>query len=325
MEGGKILRRLCGALHSMNNDAAVMRLLFYGAGRYASALAYAFARQGCDVVLTGREGASLAFAKQSPPQGVKVYDFSASLIEGSDVLFLGVKAQAVRESLERLQPHITKNKPLFCLAKGIELETGKPLYALHAQMGFLSGPSFASDLRAGKPAALSLAHKDKAERLSKELSGQLLRLYPTQDIIGISLLGALKNVIAIACGIAEGLGLGASAQASLFARGAVEIERFAVSMGASSHSIMQPAGIGDLALTCFSVQSRNYRFGQALGEGLCADKAAQAVGLVEGAHTARAMRVYQKSIRMPIMRAVLAILEGEIHPKEAQEQLMLIA
>ena len=311
-----------------------LSLCIYGAGAYGSALALSLARQGQEVILTGREGVSLASAKanaQLRHDNLSVRDFTPVVIEQAQAVLLSTKSQAVRETLAQITPYLLAQQSLLCLAKGMEISTGLALYELSPRLGFLSGPSFAAELMQGKPAALSVADKQNAKELAALLSGAQLRVYPSQDIIGISLSGAMKNIIAIACGIAEGLGLGASAQASLMSRGAVEIQRFIAFKGGDQSSIMQPAGFGDLALTCFSNLSRNRQFGIALGEGKTVDAAQSRIGLVEGASCAQAIVDFCHKQRsqydslapyLPITFAVKAVIAGEVSVAQAQAQLM---
>ena len=184
----------------------------------------------------------------------------------------------------------------------------------------LSGPSFAADVAAGLPTAVTLASADEAlaRALAAALSGPNLRLYHATDPRGVEIGGAAKNVLAIACGVAAGLGLGASAGAALIARGFAELRRFAAAFGARPTTLMGLSGLGDLVLTCSTAQSRNFAFGQALGRGAGVAEAS-AGKLVEGALTAAALMqmARARAVEMPISAAVEALIDGRIDAAHA--------
>ena len=188
----------------------------------------------------------------------------------------------------------------------------------------LSGPGFAADIAKGLPTAMAIAAEDLplAEQLAKAISGQTFRLYASDDRIGVQLGGALKNVLAIACGIVEGMGLGDSARAALIARGLAEMSRLVDAMGGRGDTVRGLSGLGDLVLTATSHQSRNLRFGIALGIG--EPIAAQHGALVEGAFAAAvAARLAEgRQIEMPITQAVAAIIDGRLDIPTAITQLM---
>jgi glycerol-3-phosphate dehydrogenase (NAD(P)+) len=188
----------------------------------------------------------------------------------------------------------------------------------------LTGPSFAADIAAGLPTALTLAcaEPDLGARLQAQLSTPTLRLYRTEDVTGAELGGALKNVIAIACGAAMGAGLGASARAALMTRGFAEMNRMAQALGAAPATLAGLSGFGDLVLTCTSEGSRNYRFGMGLAESRA--QGTEADETVEGAATARAAaeRARRLGVEMPITEAVVAVLDGRMALNEAMETLL---
>jgi glycerol-3-phosphate dehydrogenase (NAD(P)+) len=191
-------------------------------------------------------------------------------------------------------------------------------------VGVLSGPGFAADIAKGLPTAMAIAAADMqvAERLAQAISGRTFRLYASADRIGVQLGGALKNVLAIACGIVEGAGIGDSARAALIARGLAEMSRFIVAKGGNADTARGLSGLGDLVLTATSHQSRNLRFGIALGRG---EKVDPSHGeLVEGAFAAAvASRLAEElGVEMPITDAVSAIIDGRLGIPEAIEQLM---
>ena len=189
----------------------------------------------------------------------------------------------------------------------------------------LSGPSFAADVAAGLPTALTLASDDEAlaRALCEALRGPALRLYHSTDVRGVEIGGAAKNVLAIACGVAAGRGLGASAVAALVARGFAELRRFGEAFGARGSTLMGLSGLGDLVLTCSSAQSRNFAFGQALGRGESAAEAA-AGRLVEGMFTAQALieLARRRGVDMPIADCVQALIEGSLDVKAAMGALL---
>jgi glycerol-3-phosphate dehydrogenase (NAD(P)+) len=306
-----------------------------GAGAWGVALANAAAGAGRSVTLWGRDPAAMA-GLQRARRGARLP--GVALAEGAratsdlgaltacDAILVATPAQATRDIAGRLAAALPAPRPLVICAKGIEL--GSNLFmsdvVAAAAPGWpraaLSGPSFAADVAAGLPTAVTLAAADGrlAIALAEALRGPNLRLYHSTDPRGVELGGAAKNVLAIACGVAAGLGLGASAAAALTARGFAELRRFGEAFGARPATLMGLAGLGDLVLTCASARSRNYAFGLALGQG---SSAAEASGgrLVEGATTATALMALAraKGVEMPIAAAVEALLRREIDPREA--------
>ena len=220
-----------------------------------------------------------------------------------------------------LAPHLAHGKPLVICAKGLEQATGKLLGEVvgeslpQATLAVLSGPSFAADVVRGLPAALTLACADEAlgTRLVETLGNRPFRLYRSTDLDGVQLGGAVKNVLAIAAGIVEGKGLGASAHAALVTRGFAELRRFGEALGARPETLMGLSGLGDLLLTCGSPQSRNMSLGRALGQGqTLAAMLGSRRSVAEGVYTAAAVVkvAAEKGIDMPISHAVHAIVDG---------------
>ncbi len=189
----------------------------------------------------------------------------------------------------------------------------------------LSGPSFAVDVAAGLPTAVTLAAEtdELASALAHALRAPNLRLYHSTDLRGVEIGGAAKNVLAIGCGVAAGLGLGASAGAALIARGFAELRRFAAAFGAEPQTLMGLSGLGDLVLTCSSPQSRNFSFGVALGKGAAVAEAGGGK-LVEGAATAAALMTLarERAIDMPISETVEALVAGKTHARDVAAQLL---
>jgi glycerol-3-phosphate dehydrogenase (NAD(P)+) len=309
-----------------------------GAGAWGLALSIAAARAGRAVLLWGRDSAAfaeLAATRRSPrlpgvalpPEIGLVGDPGA--LGACDALLLVAPAQVARETAGRLASALSARPPLVICAKGVERATGLFMTEALAGAGFplavLSGPSFAVDVAAGLPTAVTLAAEDAglAAALADALQGPNLRLYDSDDPRGVEIGGAAKNVLAIACGAAAGLKLGASAGAALVARGFAELSRFGLAYGARPSTLMGLSGLGDLVLTCASPQSRNFAYGFDLGRGL---SPAEAGGgkLAEGALTAPALLrlARARGVDMPIAEAVNAVIASEISAREAVELLL---
>lgn len=250
-----------------------------------------------------------------------------------DAIMAVVPAQFAREVFTALEPYISPETPVMLCAKGIERGTMSLMTdVLHETIpqaipAVLSGPSFAADVSRGLPTAVTLACEDKAlgEQLMAAIGQPALRPYWSSDLIGAEIGGAVKNVLAIACGIVEGLGLGKSAHAALIARGFAEMTRLGVAMGARQATLAGLCGLGDLVLTCSSTQSRNMSFGKALGEGRSAAAIlAERKAVTEGVATAPAMaQVAAKAgVEMPICAAVNDILSDKITVRDAISALM---
>ena len=305
------------------------------AGAWGLALANAAASAGRRVVIWGRDRAAmdeLGSSRRSErlpgvalAPGVRA---SADLgaLKDCDAILLATPAQATRDMASRLASALAPARQLVICAKGIERDTNLFMSevinqaAPHWPCAILSGPSFAVDVAAGLPTAVTLAAQDEtlSAELCAALKGPNLRLYHSTDIRGVELGGAAKNVLAIACGVTAGLGLGPSAGAALIARGFAELRRFGVAYGAHAHTLMGLSGLGDLVLTCSSRQSRNFSFGLELGRGRSVDEASGGK-LVEGASTASALMnlARARELEMPIGATVEALLAGEIDARNA--------
>ncbi|MGC3938043.1 NAD(P)H-dependent glycerol-3-phosphate dehydrogenase [Roseobacter sp. EG26] len=245
----------------------------------------------------------------------------------AEILLIAVPMQKLRAFL---QDHATAlgGKMLVACCKGMELGTGLgPLDIIDqevpdAEKALLTGPSFAADIAAGMPTGLTLAcaNDQRGRLLQASLSTPTLRLYRSLDEIGASLGGALKNVIAIACGTSMGAGLGESARAALLTRGFAEMQRLALRKGAQPETLAGLSGFGDLVLTCTSSQSRNYRLGLSLGKGNAFDASIT----VEGAATAKAanLQAQELEIDLPITSAVAGLLEKRLDVTEAMSGLL---
>jgi glycerol-3-phosphate dehydrogenase (NAD(P)+) len=248
-------------------------------------------------------------------------------IKGISTILLAVPMQRLAGFARHYKTELT-GKTLVACCKGIDLETGLgPTAVLDSILSgtpsaILTGPSFAHDIAIGLPTALTLACEDPAlsASLQQELTTANLRLYRSTDVTGAELGGALKNVIAIACGAAIGAGLGESARAALITRGFAEMQRMAKAVGAKPETLAGLSGFGDLALTCASEGSRNFRFGLSLGRGEGFDPNVT----VEGAATAKAClaRAEKIEIDMKITAAVVAMIAGTLTLKEAMGALL---
>lgn len=294
----------------------------FGAGAYGRAVAHALAGQGWQVAFSARPGPGSKAAVQA---GWPLLT-AEELLTKSRVLLLGIPAQAHANFLSQHRGQLSargSDRPILSLAKGIDRSHGLLLPELEwpQPLGLISGPSFAADLMAGKPTALNLAYPDLAiaRALAAAMSGQRLRLYASDDVSGIALVGAMKNVIALACGIIEGAALGESARSALMARGMSEIARLLSAVGGQYETLISPAGVGDLALTCGSTKSRNFQFGMALGAGTRPPDS-----LVEGVATASAALALAErhGVELPITQAVDTLVQGKRSVAETIDSLM---
>lgn len=313
------------------------RLAIAGAGAFGTALAVALARGGAEVVLWARNS---ELARQIATTGTNTrylpgvtipttVSVTAEIADltGSTPVLLAVPMQALAAFLDVTGP-LLDGRALIACCKGIDLGRHEGASALIARAcpsatpALMTGPSFAADIARGLPTALTLACADTAigEALQHDLSTPTLRLYRSTDVTGAELGGALKNVIAIAAGIVIGAGLGDSARAALMTRGYAEMLRLALPLGARPETLAGLSGLGDLVLTCTSAQSRNFRFGLALGRGEPFD----ATGTVEGVATSRAVSALAEmhKLDLPITRMVAAVVDGAITVAAAVEALM---
>jgi len=246
----------------------------------------------------------------------------------SDVVLLVSPTQSIRQVTTQCAAHIPKGRPVVICAKGIEQASGRMLSSVladtlpQARLAVLSGPSFAADVARGLPAAVSLACRDETlgQALAQGLGYRRFRIYWSQDIVGVQLGGAVKNVLAIAAGIVDGKEMGASAHAALVARGFSELVRLGTAMGANSETLNGLAGLGDLILTCGSPNSRNMSLGRALGQGQgLSETLGERRAVTEGVFTAEAvMKLAKKhNVEMPICEAVHNITSGAMSVDEA--------
>ena len=314
-----------------------MTFTVLGAGAFGSALAIALAQGGKDVILWGRNSDHMRLMQSSRQNQKHLGDaqFPASLCATDnlreacqkEVIFLAVPMQQLSELLSKIETDLDA-KVLVACCKGIDLITAQgptgiiKQQAPKAEAAILTGPSFASDIAKGLPTALTLAcaSTEVGKTIQHEIATDALRIYRSEDVSGAELGGALKNVVAIACGIAIGAGLGDSARAALMTRGYSEMCRMALEFNAKPETLSGLSGLGDLSLTCMSEGSRNYRFGHALGSGHQQDE----TQTVEGKSTAQAaVKLAQKlGLDMPITKAVDDLVSGRIDVAQATRMLM---
>jgi Glycerol-3-phosphate dehydrogenase len=255
-------------------------------------------------------------------------------LESAQDLLLAVPSCGFGTTLRRLAPKLNANTRLAWATKGLEPESGKPLHKLVAERvaeslptAVISGPSFAREVAQGLPTALVVASSfsDFARDLASALHNDNVRAYTSDDITGVELGGAVKNVLAIAAGISDGLGFGANARAGLVTRGLAELIRLGTALGGRKETLMGLAGVGDLVLTCTDNQSRNRRLGLALGHGQAVHSALSEIGqAIEGVQTAREiMRLATAmGVEMPISEQVYRVLYEGLSPQEAVRALL---
>jgi len=322
----------------LERPAGDRRVVVMGAGAFGTALAVVMARDGADVTLWARDAdqvAEMQASRRNPrhlhgvtlPERLCVSAELPDVVDPGVPVLLAVPMQALSGVLDG-HGHRFRTSALIACCKGIELSTLRgptAVIADHCPLALpavLTGPSFAADIAAGLPTALTLACHDAAGGaiLQRQLSTPSLRLYHSTDVRTAELGGALKNVIAIAAGMVIGRGLGDSARAALMTRGLTEMSRLARALGSDGASLEGLAGLGDLILTCTSEQSRNFRFGLALGRGESFPPGVT----VEGAATARAAArlARERGIDMPITTMVAAVLDGTHSLAEAAQALM---
>lgn len=303
-----------------------MSVAVLGAGAFGTALAVALSAKG-PVALWGRR---IEWREENPLLPGVTLPASVSVTESlpdAEVLLVAVPAQAMGSFLSGHAARLDGRALVSC-AKGIDLATGRsPARMLaeacpNATVAVLTGPSFAADIARGLPTALTLACADAeaGHRLQHALSTPVLRLYRTTDVTGAELGGALKNVIAIAAGVAIGAGLGNSARAAIITRGFAEMTRFAAAKGADPETLTGLSGLGDLILTSASEQSRNFRYGLALGRAEAFDPHVT----VEGAATAGAVAAIaaREGIEMPVSTLIAGLAGGRVGVKQAVELLL---
>lgn len=313
----------------MNYDAPVSIL---GAGSYGTALAIALARNGHRTYLWGHNPSKMAemaqlrmnqdFLPDIPfPDSLQITaDLEEALAKSRDLLLV-VPSHVFAEVLARIQPLLRAEHRIIWATKGLERDTGRLLQDVAWQilgenypLAVLSGPTFAKELALGMPTAITLSSTDLefADQMQQRIHcSKSFRVYLNDDMVGVQLGGAIKNVIAIGAGISDGIGFGANARTALITRGLAEITRLGVSLGANPKTFMGMAGLGDLVLTCTDNQSRNRRFGLMLGQGKSAQEAMTEIGqVVEGFYNTKEayLLAQRQGIEMPIVEQIYQML-----------------
>lgn len=316
-----------------------------GAGSWGTALALLLARNGHEVRLWGHDASDMQLMQDARENAryLPGYIFPELLtpcLELTDALqnvrdiVLVVPSHAFRSVLERVVPLVNHETRFVWGTKGLDAQTGETLdhVARHvlgpdAVLAILSGPSFATEVAKALPTAVTLATRDEAffGDLQARFCNDNFRLYRSDDLVGVELCGVMKNVLAIAAGMSDGLGFGANARSALLTRGLAELARLLAALGGQAQTLMSLAGIGDVILTCTTDQSRNRRFGLLIGEGRSTDEAINQIGqVVEGYYNVA--QLYQLSQRytvdMPIVAAVYSVLQGHQSPSVAAAALM---
>jgi glycerol-3-phosphate dehydrogenase (NAD(P)+) len=326
------------------------RIAILGAGAWGTALAINLAKRGSHELALWSRSPQAAAAMQEhrenarylsgfalPPEIVTTAE-TARAIDGAEFIVSVVPSEHLRATYEHFAPLLRKDQLIVSATKGLEdrtlLRMSEVIHQTLAQqnldlpVGVLSGPSFAQEVAAGSPTALTIASTDAAlaMRVQREFSGATLRLYTNDDVVGVELGGALKNVIAIAAGIVTGLGLGHNTAAALITRGIAEITRLATACGGRRETLAGLSGIGDLVLTCTGALSRNRLVGIELGKGRQLDEILDGLHgkVAEGVRTAHAALGLAQShdVEMPITEQMVAILSAQRSPVEAMRELM---
>jgi glycerol-3-phosphate dehydrogenase (NAD(P)+) len=319
-----------------------MQIAVLGAGAWGTALALSFAGRHAVTLWTWQaaHAAAMSTARENTaflpgfpfPDTLGVTAELPAIIGSADLALIATPMAGLRATAQQLAA-LRADLPFLWVCKGLETGTGllphQVVAAVHpaARCGALTGPSFADEVARGLPAAITLAAADGnfARDLAQALHGPRLRLYANDDMIGAEVGGAVKNVMAIATGICDGLGLGLNARAALMTRGLAEITRFGIALGAKPETFMGLAGMGDLILTCTGDLSRNRRVGLALAHGQSLEDIQRELGHVaEGVMTARevARRADTLGIDMPITTTVCDVLDGRLTASAAVERLM---
>ncbi len=328
---------------SVENSA--LRVAVLGAGSWGTALAALITRHGHDTVLWGRDAEAIAGIKHDRENarylpGIMLPDTlraTGDLVEAltdADLVLVVVPSHAFADTLRLLAPHRPAHAGVAWASKGFEPGSGRFLHEVAAEvlggdvpLAVVTGPSFAKEVAIGLPTALTVhsASADFAKRVAGVLHGPSFRAYTGDDMLGAELGGAMKNVLAVATGVADGMELGLNARAGLITRGLNEMLRLNRALGGRPETVMGLAGLGDLVLTCTGDLSRNRRLGLALGRGQSIEDAIRDIGqVVESVQTAdEVMRLARRhEVELPIAEAVFAVLHGDLTPAQGLRQLM---
>lgn len=316
-----------------------------GAGSWGTALAIQYARAGSNVRLWGRDSNQLTRMAQDRvnqrylpegafPDRLTIAASLAEAVEGAVEVLVSVPSHGLRETLGLVKDVVRGDPGISWATKGLELATGKLPHEVVAEVlgdnyrcAVLSGPTFAKELAKGLPTALTVASSDAdfARQIATRVSDEHFRAYTSDDVVGVEVGGAIKNVMAIGAGLSDGLGFGSNTRVAFITRGLSEMTRFGLSRGAKAETFMGLAGMGDLVLTCTDDQSRNRRMGLALARGLSVKEAEVEIQqVVEGVLAARAVfeSAQANEIEMPITEQIYRIIYAGIEPMEAVRVLM---
>lgn len=322
------------------------KITVLGAGSYGTALAICLARNGHETLLWGRDESHVTAMAQDRenvryladcpfPETLALEADLTKAVQASDNILVVVPSHAFADMLKQIKPILTGNEKIAWATKGLDPETGGLLQDVarkalgnNVSLAVLSGPTFAKEMASGLPTAISLSSED--DDFVSELSDllhceKLFRVYSNKDFIGVQLGGAVKNVIAIAAGIADGIGFGANARTALITRGLAEMTRLGLALNAEPATFMGMAGLGDLVLTCTDNQSRNRRFGLALGQGSEVEEAIANIGqVVEGYRNTKEvyMLAQRHGVEMPIVEQVYQVLYNSKDAKLAAANLL---
>ncbi|HWY23391.1 MAG TPA: NAD(P)H-dependent glycerol-3-phosphate dehydrogenase [Nevskia sp.] len=323
---------------------AISPITVLGAGAFGTALAIQLTRRGAPGFLWGRDATAMATMQESRenvrylrgchfPAGLVATSGLAEAVRASGDLLISTPSPALRETCERLKPLVRPGQGIGCACKGLEPGSGRLAHEVIGDVlgpdhpvAIVSGPTFARELGLGLPTAVTVASADAAfaVRLAEAFHGDGFRAYTSSDVTGVEIGGAAKNVLAIAVGIADGLGLGANTRAAMITRGLNEIRRLGAAIGAQPETLMGLAGLGDLVLTCTDNQSRNRRYGLLLGQGKKPEEAQATIeGVVEGVRAApEVLRLAQQhQVELPLLEMAGAVIAGQVTPVEALKRL----
>lgn len=315
-----------------------------GAGSWGTALALYLSRLGQEVRLWSiesdhieemvKERVNRRYLPKHPfPDTLQPKISLEEMVEGVNQFLIAVPSVGFRNTLTLLKPLLPPSAKILSVTKGLDLETGQLLHHVAEEIlqknypyAVLSGPSFATEVAAGLPTAVVIASKNVhfSQELLKRFNSHIFRIYLSKDITGVEIGGVVKNVIAIATGISDGMGFGTNARCAIITRGLAEMTRLGKALGCPHETFMGLSGLGDLVLTCTDDQSRNRRFGLALGKGANKDQAEKEIGqVVEGKRNAELIvRFAEKhQVEMPISEAVLNVMQGKFSAEKALDQL----
>lgn len=323
----------------------IKKISVYGAGSWGTALALQLARNGLDVLLWDirpehcqrlqSERCNNAYLPDLTfPDNLNCTDSLEKAVQFTDHHLVVIASVGIRPFLRNISDFWHPEKSILCATKGIEIGTGKLMHQLFSEelgdncpYGIISGPTFATEVAKGFPTALTVASENNtfAHQVADAFKADTMKVYVSNDVTGVELGGAIKNVLAIAAGVSDGLGFGANARAALITRGLAEITRLATKIGADNKTMMGLAGLGDLVLTCTDNQSRNRQLGLAIGAGKTLETALEEIGqAVEGAKTSQSIHIlaHQANVEMPICTEVHRVLYEGRSPEEAVKALL---